>query len=188
MRLSPTLRRAVREVLSLSLFLLIGLSARSSFADHYEVPSGSMTPTVRVGDHVVVNKAAFGLRVPFTHLRVIDGEAPARGDVVVLESPDDGIVLLKRVVAVPGDSVRVRRGRVVVEGVEAADFGVLNEGTGPDLGPLEVPPDQFLMMGDNRGNSRDGRMFGLVRREAVLGRVVGVFLRDGRPVWVDLKR
>src|ERR1700677_3927901 len=90
----------------------IVLVARASFADHYQVPSGSMQPTVAIGDQICVNKMAYGLRVPASQKYVLEGAGPARGDVVVLSSPSDGEVLLKRVVAVPGDVVEVTAGRV----------------------------------------------------------------------------
>jgi signal peptidase I len=121
---------------------------------------------------------------------------------VVLTAPDTGIVLLKRVVAVPGDRVRVHGGELEVNGVpvpvEARD-GVpyealgarphaldLDDGGGPDLGPLTLPRDRYLVLGDNRGNSRDGRYFGLVDRDAILGHVEGVLWRGGRPTWIGL--
>jgi signal peptidase I len=176
--------------------------ARASFADHYKVPSGSMEPTVEVGDQICVNKAAYGVRLPVTETYVVQGSAPARGDVVVLASPADGEVLLKRVVAVPGDVVEVRDGRVVIGGVEApvreVDGGSVEElgghehalgtgyGGGPDFGPTRVPEGRFLVLGDNRGNSRDGRFFGWVDRGAILGRAAAVCLRDGKPVWRPL--
>ena len=178
------------------------LVARASFADHYRVPSGSMEPTVAVGDQICVNKAAYGVRVPASETYVVKGSAPARGEVVVLASPADGEVLLKRVVAVPGDEVEVRDGHVVIDGVEAPvheeDGGAVEVlggrahalgtgyGGGPDFGPTRVPAGSFLVLGDNRGNSRDGRSFGWVAREAILGQAVAVCLHEGKPVWHPL--
>ncbi len=178
------------------------LAARSSLADHYHVPSGSMEPTVEVGDRVLVAKAAYALRLPFTRLQLARTGEPSRGDVVVLASPDDGTTLLKRVVAVPGDEVSVRRGRLVLDGevvpVVRQEAGLaellgdvghplrLDRGGGPDLGPLVLGPDDYLVVGDNRGNSRDGRSFGAVRRSAIRGRVLGVYLRGGGLTWRSL--
>ena len=84
------------------------LSARSTLADHYRVPTGSMLPTVEISDRIVVNKAAYGLRVPFTDDYATHFEGPQIGDVVVLRSPEDGDTLLKRVVAIPGTTIEVR--------------------------------------------------------------------------------
>ena len=193
---------AARRWLGVVAFLGAALAARGSLADHYHVPTGSMLPTVHEGDHLLVNKLAYGVRVPLSHAYVADVEDPARGDVVVFDSPETGEVLLKRVAAVPGDRVEVRGGRLILNGervpVETAGGRVveqlgkvrheldLSRGGGPDLGPVTVPPDRFLLLGDNRGNSRDGRSFGFVERGAILGRAVGVFLRGGSPTWRPL--
>ncbi len=87
---------AKRESLAWAAGIATLLFARASLADHYQVPSGSMRPTVEVGDHIVVNKLAFGLRAPMSNAYVLRGADPTRGDVVVLDSPEDGTVLLKR--------------------------------------------------------------------------------------------
>jgi signal peptidase I len=134
---------------------------------------------------------------------LVETADPAHGDVVVLRSPEDpSIVLLKRVIAVPGDVVEVRGGHIYFGGVEApvAEDGDalyerlgehthplrLSMGGGPDFGPMTIPPRKFLVMGDNRGDSRDGRSFGLVDRDAFLGAARGVVLREGRPTWHSL--
>ena len=163
------------------------LTARASFADHYHVPSGSMEPTVHTGDRIFVAKAAYGLRVPLTETYVARYDVPTRGDVVVLSSPADGTVLLKRVVATEGEVVSVRDGHVAINGKRVADERAnLELGGGPDYGPIEVPAKHVLLLGDNRGNSRDGREFGFVDRAAVLGRAVAVVQRDGKFTWDPL--
>ena len=162
-------------------------TARASLADHYVVPTGSMRPTVEVGDRVVVDKRAFGLRVPLTSRYLAESDGPKRGDVVVLTSPEDGRVLLKRIAAVPGDRVEVHGGRVFIDG-QAADVGPvrLTRGGGRDFGPVSVPDRQYLVLGDNRGDSLDGRYFGLVERSALLGRAEGIYFRGGDLTWRDL--
>ena len=182
----------------MALVAAISLAARSSLADHYHVPSGSMRPSVAVGDRLIVNKLAFGLRVPWTSLWLWEGEDPARGDVVVLTSPEDGIVLLKRVVAVPGDRVEVRGGRLILNGeavavdtsvdpwLESLDSRVhpvrITHG-GPAFGPHRLGAREYLVMGDNRGESRDGRSFGPVDRSSFLGRAIGIYRHDGSFTW-----
>jgi signal peptidase I len=186
----------------MALVLLVLATARSTLADHYHVPSGSMQPTVGIGDHLLVSKAAYGVRIPFTTVRVVPIGEPRRGDVVVLESPEDGSVLLKRVVGLPGERVAVRDGRVLVDGrlqpVLGGVVGALEvlggathpvtfaSGGGPDFGPELLPEGAYLVMGDNRGNSRDGRVFGLVRRDAFLGRADRIIWSEGSPTWRSL--
>lgn len=184
-----------REVITFAGFMVAVLAARSSLADHYVVPSESMTPTVQVGDRLVVDKRAYDLRVPFTRSRLVALNQPSRGDVVVLTSPETGITLLKRVVAVPGDLALVSEGRLFLNGqavpidqskgqlVEKLDdqWHDVQPG-GPDFAPTVLGTDDFLVMGDNRPNSHDGRMFGLVGRDAILGRAIAVYYRDGL-VW-----
>jgi signal peptidase I len=179
-------------------FMLI---ARSTLADHYYVPSGSMEPTLMPGDHVVVNKSAYGLRVPFTNQVIALQENPQRGEVVIFDSPENDVRLIKRVVAVGGDKVSVIKGRVVINGqflvtpqnpiieVYGSREARLNlaDGGGPDLPELQVPQDHVLVLGDHRGNSHDGRFFGTVPVGELYGRATGVFLRqsDGL-IWQSL--
>ena len=180
--------------------------ARASLADHYRVPSGSMEPTVAVGDQICVNKLAYGVRIPISDDYIVHWSSPAgspeRGDVVVLDSPADGNVLLKRVVAVPGDLVAVQDGQVVIDGtsfpvhqkvggwvetIGGREHSLdMTSGGGPDLPSIRVPPRSYLVLGDNRGNSRDGRSFGWVTLDAILGRASAVCIHDGKPVWRGL--
>ena len=187
-----------RTVLQLASAAAVAFTARASLADHYRVPSGSMEPNVHVGDHIVVSKAAYGLRLPLTETYLFHYAQPARGDVVVIEPPDAeskhatesdvvGAVLLKRVVAVEGDLVEVRDGHVRIDGQPATEHTLsLDYGGGPDLGPIRVPRGKVLLLGDNRGNSRDGRTFGFVGREQVLGRAFAVVARDGHVAYEPL--
>jgi len=190
-------RRLFRELASWALFVAALTTTRASFADHYRVPTGSMEPTVEPGDHIVVAKAAYGLRLPLTDRWLVRWSDPAHGDVVVLDSPEDGTVLLKRVVATEGELVEVRQGRLSIDGVPVAVDGAgehlgssphaiaLGSG-GPDLEPVRVPRGKALVLGDNRGNSRDGRFFGFVATDTIFGRAEGVVARDGGVTWRGL--
>jgi signal peptidase I len=186
--------------LSAAVAALVVLSARSSLADHYVVPSGSMLPTVQEGDRIVVDKLAYGLRLPFTNLYIFEDSDPAPGEVVIVESPANGNTLVKRVVGGPGDVVEVQNGRIFLNGepveILSAEGGGLVEilgrephplrltrGGGPDYGPRQIPLGRFLVMGDNRGDSFDGRLFGLVRRGAIRGRAVAVYHSSGSFTW-----
>jgi signal peptidase I len=176
------------------------LVARSTLADHYHVPSGSMEHALQPGDHVVVNKMAYGLRIPFTKQVVAFDAEPRRGDVVVFDSPTEDKRLIKRVVAVGGDVVAVREGRVMLNGewlvtsdptVEhMGDHEVrlnLARGGGPDLESFRVPEGEVLVLGDYRGNSVDGRVFGTVPKSELYGRASGIFWRTSTgPLWQAL--
>lgn len=171
------------------LFMFVLLAGRSSFADHYVVPSGSMEQTLFPGDRVVVDKRAYGLRVPFTLVKIIAGEAPARGDVIVFDAPDDGTRLIKRIVAVGGDRLQVRDGHVFVNGTRGDEKAALELrlSGGPDVVPIHVPMGHVFVMGDFRGNSRDSRFFGFVREDQIYARAWRVYYRVGEWfVWKEL--
>lgn len=160
-----------------------------------------MEPTVHAGDRVLVLKAAYDLRLPFSDTVVAALANPKRGDVVVLDSPEEDLLLLKRIIALPGDRVSVQRGQVWIDGVGVpveAEAGslieqlgiphtlLLEQGGGPELPETLVPANHFLVLGDNRGDSYDGRAFGMISREAIRGRAAGVYLSDGALDWRSL--
>lgn len=195
------LERIARDWIPSLLLLALLLVARSTLADHYHVPSGSMEPALMPGDHVLVEKAAYGLRIPFTRQVIAMRDEPARGDVVILDSPDDGVRLIKRVVAVSGDHVTLRRGRLAINGQPLASpdapfterFGDreidlnLDAGGGPDIAGMVIPEGEVLLLGDHRGASRDGRWFGTVPATEIYGKARGVFWRKGEgPGWYRL--
>lgn len=198
-----------RDYRQLVLFLALMFVFRSACADWVTVPTGSMNPTILEGDRLLVDKHAFGLRIPFTLVRLTDGEDPRRGDIVIFDSPADGTTLVKRVVGTPGDVVQIDDGVLIVNG-EQARYGpaspdrvdellsttaalhplVLQE-SGPageheilmlpsrfarDFGPIEVPPGMYFVLGDNRDNSADSRVFGYVPRRNIVGRATHVLI------------
>jgi signal peptidase I len=201
-RLQKRFRAFARTLVPLAVFAAVMLTGRASVADHYRVPTGSMRPTVKIGDRVVVDKAAYGLRVPLTNHYLREWAGPKRGDVVVLDPPAGGTVLLKRVVAVPGDHVMVRAGLLWLNGsavkVEHGPDGMrellggrshrirLKGPPGPDFGPTIIPKRRYLLLGDNRGNSHDGRYFGLIPRHKILGKATRIYYRQGRFIWKKL--
>ena len=97
----------LREGLTLALMMASLLAARSTLADHYYVPSGSMENTLFPGDRVLVDKRAYGYRIPFTNREILAVDPVDRGDVVIFDSPRDGVRLIKRIVAIGGDHVRI---------------------------------------------------------------------------------
>jgi signal peptidase I len=99
--------------------LLITTTFRSAIADWNDVPTGSMKPTILEGDRIFVNKVAYSLRIPFTTVSLADWRNPVRGDIVVFLSPVDGRRLVKRVVGIPGDQIRLRNNALYVNGRKA---------------------------------------------------------------------
>ena len=195
------MRKWLREYRSFGLTIVLLLAARSSLADHYVVPSGSMEPTLLPGDRVLVDKQAYGFRLPFTLVKLSQGARVAHGDVVVFDSPADGTRLIKRVVALPGDVVEVSAGHVTINGAPAAtdprslderldDHAVtlnLSFGGGPDVAPTRVPAGQVFLLGDARGNSRDSRFFGFVPETAIYAKASRVYYRSQAGfVWLPL--
>jgi len=112
-------RRLWREYRGLALFLVLMFAFRSAWADWVTVPTGSMNPTILEGDRLLVDKHVFGLRIPFTLIHISGGADPARGDIVVFDSPASGQSLVKRVAAVPGDTLELDGEQLIVNGQPA---------------------------------------------------------------------
>ncbi len=186
------LRSLAREAAWIALIVAGVLAARSSFADHYYVPSGSMEHTLYAGDRVFVDKRAYGLRLPFTLARLTNGAPVARGDIVIFDSPRDGNRLIKRIVGTGGDTIAIIDGHLIVDGassgvVDSANIERIGEktvslnldgGGGPDF-VASIPPCKLLAVGDSRGNSLDGRVFGLIDERSIYGKAVAVYYRTG---------
>lgn len=197
---SEKVRKILREVLVLGLLVTGILAGRSTLADHYYVPSGSMENTLFAGDRVFVDKRAYGFRVPFTNIAITDGDPVRRGDVVIFDSPTDGTRLIKRIVAVGGDEVVVANGRLAINGKWLALPGdstvevmndkkvQLNLDAGGGLNYRATLGDHMVLaVGDHRGASRDGRVFGPVPEDELYGRAVAVYYRRGDGFsWIDL--
>lgn len=194
------LRKAFRELIVLGLLVVSILAARSTLADHYYVPSGSMEFTLVAGDRVFVDKRAYGLRIPFTTLAITDGDRVRRGDIVIFDSPRDGTRLIKRIVAVGGDKVQIENGHLAINGrvlsssvrpdeeLIGGKTVMLNlrDGGGPPL-DVRIPQGKVLAIGDHRGDSIDGRFFGTVSETDVYGRAVAIYYRrESGFGWHDL--
>lgn len=183
----------IKELPQLLLLLVLILAGRSTLADHYYVPSGSMEYTLMPGDRVFVDKLAYGMRIPFTNVDIVSRDSVGRGEIVIFDSPRDGTRLIKRIVAVGGDEIALHSGKMSINGhslrvpgdVVAELFGDrlaqlnLRHGGGPDIVSTMIPEGMVLAVGDHRGSSLDGRMFGLVPESEVYGRAVAVYYRRG---------
>jgi signal peptidase I len=142
------------------------------------------------GDRVVVDKTAYGLRIPLTKIDIFGSSTPGRGEIAVFDSPQDGTRLIKRIVAIGGDKVTLVDGQLTINGQPLGDrevehFGERNallnllSGGGPDITAMDVPLGMVLAMGDHRGNSNDGRFFGLIDERELFGRAVAIYYRRG---------
>lgn len=185
--------------------LAVLLVVRSTFINQYVVPTGSMIPTISIGDRIFTNRVAFDLKLPFTNIVLMKLGEPERGDVVVFESPKEaGLVLVKRLIGLPGDQIKIDNGFVEVNGTKLDDYNGQNpehpeyherNGTHtylirryPEVMRGErmaftVQPDTYFFMGDNRDHSADGRVFGLVRRELLIGRASRVLFSMDFPTF-----
>jgi signal peptidase I len=135
MTLRERLARIWRDSRGTLFLIALLLTFRSALADWYDVPTGSMQPTILEGERIFVNKLAYGLRVPFTSTRAATWSQPRRGDIVTFPSPRDGVRLVKRVAALPGDVIAVRKGVLYLNGEPQPTVTA----AGPPAWPL--PPD-----------------------------------------------
>lgn len=184
--------------------LIVGvLFLRSFVGEPFRIPSGSMVPTLLVGDFILVNKYAYGLRLPVVDTKILEVGAPERGDVVVFRYPQDPSVdFIKRVVGLPGDRIAYRDKQLFVNGEAVPQSHVGAYGDYPiqavqlrrerlgdsehalivmpgrDAEPLEfsVPEGEYFVMGDNRDNSNDSREWGTVPEGNLVGRAVVVWM------------
>lgn len=131
-----------REIRPLLILAVVMFSIRSSLADWNDVPSGSMQPTILVGDRIFVNKLAYDLKVPFTTWHLAEWSNPQRGDIVVFYSPHDGTRLVKRVVGLPGDTVELQADQLSING-SPVEYRPLAADLSAKLPPAERPGSQF---------------------------------------------
>jgi signal peptidase I len=191
--MSEKLRKIGSELTILVGVIVFSLAARSVIVDHYYIPSESMEYSLLVGDRVLVDKRAYGLRVPFTNIKVLEGRSPERGEIVIFDSPESDVRLIKRVVAVGGDRVEVSGGNLLINGDSlsldtSTDLEIFGErgallnlkaGGGPDMESKIVTEETVMVMGDNRGNSRDSRAFGFIPVDDIYGRAFRLYYRRG---------
>jgi len=183
------IKQSVRSNFPFILFVVLLFSFRSSVADWYYVPTGSMEPTIYVGDRVIVDKSAYTLEIPFTDVVLAKTGAVNRGDIVIINSHAADTRLIKRVVAVEGDRVRLEENRLSINGekasVEAKGSSlflenILGHTRTIALNPLPSPAKSFnavtvpkghvLALGDNRNNSVDSRYYGFIPVEEIQGK------------------
>jgi signal peptidase I len=186
-----------QNVESIGLALLIALAVRSSVVQAFWVPSGSMLPTIQIGDHIFVNKLAYSVHVPLIGTELFKTGDLHRGDVVVFISPiDPSTDLIKRVIAVPGDTVEIRAKQLFVNGEKVADTHasftdstVMPTGHRDNMPPTQVPEGKFFVMGDNRDRSYDSRFWGFANISDIKGKATFVYWsRDSSQGWLAMPR
>ncbi|WOT05527.1 signal peptidase I [Shewanella youngdeokensis] len=191
--------KLLRQNRSVFLFIALMLVFRSAVADWNHVPTGSMQPTIVEGDRLLVNKMAYDVRVPFTHISIAKLADPQRGDIIIFDSKASDKKLVKRVIGLPSDIVSMRANVLSINGetlqytashpqtddaqihsenllglnhqVKVAGIAGLGVTTGQsNFGPIKVPANHYLVLGDNRDNSADSRMIGFIPRAEIVGR------------------
>jgi len=179
-------KSALREYAeAAAIAILLALFIRTFVVQAFKIPSGSMEPTLLIGDHILVNKFIYGVKLPFIRKTVIPVSEPERGDVIVFIYPvDPGKDFIKRVIGVPGDKVEIIDEKLFVNdqpylhdpGVYAErPTHIGNPGSKYNFGPVTVPEDQYFVMGDNRDHSYDSRFWGFVPESSIKGEAFMIY-------------
>ncbi len=165
--------------------ILIAAFIRTFVIQAFKIPSGSMKPTLEIGDHILVNKFSYGVKIPYLRNTIIPFGQPQRGDIAVFIYPEDKTKdFIKRVIAVGGDTVEIRNKKVFINGEAINDpYGVHVEDViypkaiqrRDNLGPIKVPEGTLFVMGDNRDQSYDSRFWGFVKLEDVIGKAFIIY-------------
>jgi signal peptidase I len=165
--------------------LILALLIRAYVVQAFKIPSGSMIPTLLIGDHILVNKFIYGTLPPFSDKRVLSITAPRKGDIVVFKYPEDpNKDFIKRVVGVEGDLVEEKNKVIFVNGVKSTetytqhtDESIRPGGLEPrdNFGPYRIPKDKLFVMGDNRDQSYDSRYWGYVDMKDLRGKAFIIY-------------
>lgn len=165
--------------------ILLALFIRTFIIQAFKIPSGSMKPTLLIGDHILVNKFIYGVKIPFIQTTIIPIDNPERGDIVVFKFPEDPSKdFIKRVIGVAGDVVEIRDKKVYVNhkllnhdhGIHTDPYIFPASKQPRDyFGPIVVPPHSIFVMGDNRDQSYDSRFWGFVDLKAVIGKALIIY-------------
>jgi signal peptidase I len=211
----PTTKSIIREYAeALIIAIILALTIRVFFVQAFKIPSGSMIPTLLIGDHILVSKLAYGIQLPkdcefqmafppvtcFSSTIVMNFDPPQRGDVIVFRFPEDeNKDFIKRLIGTPGDVIEIHNKNVLVNGeafvdkefTQRVDPGIIDGRINPrdNFGPITVPADSYFVMGDNRDQSLDSRFWGFVKMDKIKGRAFLVYWSwDGQGSWTDWVR
>ncbi|BDQ33786.1 signal peptidase I [Pseudodesulfovibrio portus] len=168
--------------------LLLAFVIRAFVVQAFKIPSGSMLETLQIGDHLLVSKFAYDVRLPSTiWLDTTDGKVlyktgdPERGDIMVFKFPlNENQDFIKRVIGLPGETIEIRNKVVYIDGQPIDEPYVIhtkadNIPVRDNFGPFIVPEDEYFMMGDNREGSHDSRFWGTVKRSKIVGKALIIY-------------
>ncbi len=184
--------------------ILLALFIRTFIIQAFKIPSGSMKSTLLIGDHLLVNKFIYGIKIPFMDKFIIQFKKPERGDVVVFKYPDnESMDFIKRVIGIAGDTIEIKDDQLYInnkkitkelvgrysddemtnaevyeEIIDGKRHKILNKSIDEDFGPVKVPEDSIFVMGDNRDNSHDGRKWEkthFVKLEKIKGKALIIY-------------
>ncbi|NOY69761.1 MAG: signal peptidase I [Deltaproteobacteria bacterium] len=165
--------------------IVLALFIRTFVVQAFKIPSGSMKPTLQIGDHLLVNKFIYGIKLPFIHKTIIPISEPKRKDIIVFPYPvNPDMDFIKRVIGLPGDTIRVKNKKIYINNkLLSPDPGVHSDPSflpaglsrRDNYGPITVPEGQYFVMGDNRDNSYDSRFWGFVDKSVILGKAFIIY-------------
>jgi signal peptidase I len=173
-------KKFVKEYLEPIVFaVLIALFIRAFIVQAFKIPSSSMEPTLLVGDHLLVYKFIYGIRIPYTDIKFLQYNKPKRGDIVVFIFPKDRRKdFIKRVIGTEGEKVEIIHNKIYINGKVIDDpWGhfTMPRSSIEDYSPVKVPEGSLFVMGDNRDNSQDSRFWGFVNINEVKGKAFIVY-------------
>jgi signal peptidase I len=184
-RTGKTKSRLRENIEAIALAVILALFIRTFVVQAFKIPSGSMKQTLLIGDHILVSKFIYGVKLPVIGKTLIPFSEPKKGDIVVFKFPEDPEKdFIKRVVAVSDDVVEIRDKKVFINGkLQQHPFGyhtdpvIIPGGNQPrdNFGPITVPPDSLFVLGDNRDHSYDSRFWGYVNLRAVKGKAFIIY-------------
>ncbi|MBN1382866.1 MAG: signal peptidase I [Deltaproteobacteria bacterium] len=165
--------------------ILIALFLKAFVIQAFKIPSGSMLPTLQIGDHILVNKFIYGIKIPYFRKTLLNITEPKRGDIIVFIFPEDRSKdFIKRVIGIGGDTIEIRNKKIFLNGLPYNDeHGVYKEDfiipgslqPRDNYGPVTVPKGSYFVMGDNRDHSADSRYWGFVESKDVLGKAFIIY-------------
>ena len=190
------IKKHLKENRGFIIFIVLMCMFRSAVADYNSVPTGSMLPTIIPGDQIGIDKLAYDVNVPFINYSVVRLNDPKRGEIVVFESQAAQMRLVKRVIGVPGDVIELVNNELIINGeaikysersasssiyqeqLPTKNHAIQIEGASDltTFGPVEVPQGSLLVLGDNRNNSSDSRVYGFIPRDEVIGQATRVVM------------